>query len=90
METKAWTHPTTGEIRQYINGEDVYELTGGVTPGYGHRYSGADYDRIVSAKYWLDAEGGLHIDRLVQRGKVDAKELRELIEKALATTQETV
>lgn len=83
METTTWTHPTTGQIRHYIDGQYVLDLMG-AEDAYGFGYSGADMDRVLAAKWWLDEDGALHIDRLSERGRIDAAHIRSLVEAQIA------
>jgi len=82
-DTNDWTHPKTGEIRRYINPDAVFNLMPREDT-IGYTYSGADMDRILCAKYWIDANGHLHIDNLSERGRIRESDIRAMIEAALA------
>lgn len=85
IKTRTWTHPGTGEIREYINPADVWEAMPR-TDQWGFAYKNADERRVLDAKYWLDGKGDLHIDRLVERGRIAEADVRDAITAALADT----
>ncbi|PZR55211.1 hypothetical protein DNL40_02245 [Xylanimonas oleitrophica] len=82
MKTNAWTHPTTGQIRHYLDNYEVWGLIAYDVHGVANR------GRVLSAKFWLDQDGVLHIDRLEERGQIREYKLRAAIEAALAPAPE--
>lgn len=82
LTTREWVHPRTGEVRRYISSKQVEALMPDADPR-GNGYSKADYARVRTAKYWLDAAGALHINDLIERGRVHEADVRAVIMAAL-------
>lgn len=85
LSTRQWISPT-GELRRYLDPQEVWDIMP-AEDSYGFRYKGADYQRIIGAKYWLDIDGHLHIDHLSERGRVTKADVRAAIEKALTESR---
>lgn len=94
---KAWTHPKTGAVRYYINADKIAEMAGISEDAYGREgrsLSKAQYGKLMRCKFWLDAEGELHIDgsmpEFFVEGTRTAEDLiREAISEAIADKTET-
>jgi hypothetical protein len=85
MNTTTWTHPTTGEVRNYLDNNEIEKIALQVGRDTDNRLSNADLGRIEAAKFWTDKSGALHIDNLSDRGKIYfiATALRKAIEEAI-------
>jgi hypothetical protein len=79
MNTTTWTHPSTGQVRRYLDNEQVYKVASKAATARELPYRGADYDRILAAKFWLDSDGELHVDHLSERGRVDEADVRAAV-----------
>lgn len=84
MNITTWTHPNTGQTRRYLDNEQVYAAARDAATARDLPYRGADYDRILAAKFWLDSNNELHIDRLSERGRVNEAEVRAAVVASLA------
>lgn len=72
IETSTWTHPTTGQVRRYINntaeviGLDIdFYNSGNVRRAElaGEYISNRKASDILAARVWIDSENGVHVDR---------------------------
>ena len=94
VETNAWTHPKTGQVREYVNnwveliGASIqYYNTGNICSAYldGEKFSNARARELLQAKVWIDEVGGIHVDYLSERAAavINAAEIKTRIQKCM-------
>lgn len=91
METSKWTHPSTGEVRHYVNGWQ--ELIGLEIERYGTgniRWAFLNGEKIsntkarrVGGKFWIDESGNIHADRFSGAGLLDEQDVIKKIQENL-------
>lgn len=78
ITARAWTHPTTGEIRYYLDNAAIPAIVGfdaaaraltGIEENISKRNTRTIEGHIETSKFWIDAASKLHIKRgAVQAG----------------------
>jgi hypothetical protein len=84
LDINEWT-PRNGETRLYINGLADVILDAGLTwNGSEWKHSNADYQRLQIAKFWIDTDNNLHIDKLEERGRILRADVEATISRIVA------
>lgn len=91
MKTSKWVHPSTGEIREYINGwkdaiglELEYYKSGNIRWAYlGSEKISNSKARKIDGKFFIDESGNIIADRFNGAGLIDEKDVIEKIKENL-------